>query len=86
MSITVRTCHFVLFSEVFSGLSLARNVFINGDPECSWGNNNRTMITAQQIIENIEDEGDGDETKVEIGTAVERLKSIPEGVYIDLEN
>lgn len=82
-----QTCQFVSATEVFKGQDLAWDAFVNSNPNCTWGDNNRTLVTPDVIIDSLEltDFDAGDEEN-QINVALERLKKIPEGVYVDLEN
>jgi hypothetical protein len=82
-----QTCQFIEGTDVFEGQSLAWNAFVDSSPNCTWGDNNRTLVTPDVIIDSLEltDFDEGEEDK-QINVVLERLKSIPEGVYVDLEN
>lgn len=91
----VESCRFVLASDVFKDCSDAWATFCDNDPDCSFGSNNRSMITVDVIrttLENFlfEDEDDVDyqpsEEEKQIKLVFERLDSIEHDVYIDLEN
>jgi hypothetical protein len=45
----INSCAFVAASEVFDECPLAWNLFCNSDPNCSWGDNNRTLVTGDVI-------------------------------------
>ena len=83
----VQTCKFVSATDVFEGHGLAWDVFINSDPKCTWGDNNRSLVTSDVIIDALElsDMNAGNEER-QVNIVVERLKGLPEGVYVDLEN
>lgn len=83
----IQTCKFVTASEVFKGFGLAWDVFINSDPNCSWGDNNRSMVTPDVIIDAMElsDLNVGNEER-QVEQVAKILRELPEGVYIDLEN
>jgi hypothetical protein len=87
MTMKTQTCQFVTASEVFEGQNLALEAFINSDPGCTWGDNNRSLVTPDVIIDSLEltDFDEGEEEK-QINVVLERLKGLPEGVYVDLEN
>lgn len=86
--IKVYQCSYVKSSDVFAGLQLAWEAFSNSDPDCSWGDNNRTMVTEdviRTVLDNvIPDDYPGGEAQ--IAEAITRLKALPRDVYIDLEN
>ena len=79
-----QTCVFVEASNVFKDLPLAWNCFSESEPDCSWGDNNRTMVTPDTIIDALEN-ADCDGCEDEVASVIERLKSLGE-TYVDLEN
>lgn len=82
-----QTCQFIEATEVFEGQNLAWDAFVNSEPNCTWGDNNRSMVTPDVVIDALEDSGpDEGEEKKQVNVVLERLKNIPEGVYVDLEN
>jgi hypothetical protein len=83
----IKTCRYVEASEIFKGFGLAMDVFINSDPDCSWGDNNRSMVTADVIINALEesDLNVGNEAK-QVEQVIKILDSLEPDVYIDLEN
>ena len=83
----IKTCQYVEASEVFKGCDLAWNVFFNSNPQCSWGDNNRTMVTPDVIIDAMEESAEnvGKEQK-QVEKVVKILRSLPQDMYIDLEN
>jgi hypothetical protein len=78
------TCEFVEASEVFMDFKLAWDVFINSDPDCTWGDNNRSMVTPNVIIDALENSDD--EQQPQVQKVVKILKSLPHDMYVDLEN
>lgn len=82
----VKSCKFVEATEVFKDCPKAWDVFFNGSPDCSWGDNNRTMVTPDVISNCIRasDYDDGDELQVK--KVLKRLESIEPNTYVDLEN
>lgn len=82
-----QSCKFVTASEVFKGFGLAWDVFVNSDPHCTWGDNNRSMVTPDVIIDAMElsDLNAGNEEK-QVEQVAKILRELPEGVYVDLEN
>ena len=81
------TCEFVEVSEIFMGSSLAWDIFVNSDPNCTWGENNRSMVTTDVILDALENSepNEGDESK-QVEHVVKILKSLPHDMYVDLEN
>lgn len=82
----VLTCEFVEASEVFMGFGLAWDVFINGDPACTWGDNNRSMVTPDVIINALEESEYEEAEAKQVEQVVQTLKSLPPDMYVDLEN
>lgn len=80
----IKTCQYVEASEVFKGFGLAWDVFVNSDPNCTWGNNNRSMVTPDVIIDALENSDEEEQTQVK--KVVKILKSLPQDMYVDLEN
>lgn len=83
----VKSCKFVEASSIFKNYGLAWDVFINSDPKCTWGDNNRSMVTPDVIIDALEnsDLNVGNEES-QVRFVVERLKNIEPNTYVDLEN
>jgi hypothetical protein len=83
----IKTCRYVEATEIFKGFGLAWDVFINSDPACTWGDNNRSMVTADVIINALEesDLNVGPEAN-QVKQVVKILDSLEPDVYVDLEN
>jgi hypothetical protein len=82
----IKTCKYVEASEIFKDYGLAWDVFVNSDPDCTWGDNNRSLVTADVIVdvlENSEMNVGAEENHVRM--VVERLRELPDDVYVDLE-
>ena len=77
----VLTCEYVEASEVFKNCPEAWEFFAASDPDCTWGSNNRTLVTPDVIAVSLEE---GDQTK-QVKTVLRRLKKLGQ-TYIDLEN
>jgi hypothetical protein len=83
----IKTCQYVEASEIFKGYGLAWDVFINSDPDCSWGDNNRSLVSVDVIIDNLENtDFDSGNEQCQVEQVIKILKSIPLDVYVDLEN
>jgi hypothetical protein len=84
--ISVKT---VSASQVFEGLEKAFDIFCDGTPPFSWGDNSFSLITPPEAIEHLNscsnEFNDKDET-AEVETAIKRLKALRDGEYVDLEN
>lgn len=82
----IKTCRYVGASEIFKGLDLAWEVFCNSDPDCTWGDNNRSLVTADVIIDAIEASDMNDKESSQAKKAFERLDSLEDDIYVDLES
>lgn len=77
----IEKCLFVCSTEVFKGHDEVWNEFNDSDPDCSWGNNNRTLVSRDFLLTALEDiDAEG------VETVRDRLERLPAEVYIDLEN
>jgi len=90
----IQTCAFVAASEVFDECLLVWNLFCNSDPNCSWGDNNRTLITGDVIRGVLElldlpessEKWTEEQRQVEkVFTRLDLLFTLGD-LYIDLEN
>ena len=83
----IKTCRYVEASEIFKGFGLDWDVFINSDPNCTWGDNNRSMVTPDVIINALEesDLNVGNEAN-QVEQVIKILDSLEPDVYVDLEN
>ena len=90
----VKSCQFVEATEVFKDCMKAYDIFCISEPDCSWGDNNRTMVSRDVIVNAIEsffdveedEEDDSDPTNEQVKKLFERLDNLNEHTYIDLEN
>lgn len=84
---TPKTCTYFSASELFKDCPRAFTAFCYCDPECSWGDNNVSLITAGLIFDALEDDDDEYEnTMNQIKTVKKRLVEIGMAAYIDLES
>lgn len=87
--LNIQAAPYVPASDIFKDQGNAWDLFFNGEPDCTWGDNNRTLVTPE-TISNCLDEclecADDQATEDEVATVKKRLESIPQGVYVDLEN
>jgi hypothetical protein len=74
-------CLFVCGSDVFRGCRETWLAFSESDPDCSWGNNNRSLVSRDFLLTAL-DEVDAKGVEV----VRERIERLPVEVYIDLEN
>jgi len=82
----IKSCKFVEATEIFKDCPRMWEAFVEGDPPCTWGDNNRTMVTPD-VISNFLDDFDFDEVHdVQKKLVNKRLDSLEDNVYIDLEN
>lgn len=76
-----KTCQFICASDLFENCQGAYNAFSESDPDCSWGDNSRTMIDATKIKDILEDQQDESLNKSvqdQIKTVLDRLQQIIE--------
>lgn len=88
-----KTCNFIEVSSIFrlnnalmKPCTLAWDVFVNSDPKCTWGDNNRSLVTPDVIIDALENSDFDENAKDQVEEVLQRLKSIEPNIYIDLEN
>ena len=82
----IKTCRYVEASEIFKGLSLAWEVFCNSNADCTWGDNNRTLVAADVIMNAIEQNDMTEAESIEVEKVYKILASIEPEVYVDLES
>jgi len=85
-----KTCEFYEASDLFEDCEFAWQRFTDSDPDCSWGNNNRTLVRAVLIYDAL-DRLITDEDDVNVELEMEAVKNrIKEQIgldsYVDLEN
>jgi hypothetical protein len=74
----VKSCQFVEATEVFKDCMKAWDIFCESNPDCSWGDNNRTMVSRDVIVNAIESFFDAeDDCKYFIDFYTSRLESDP---------
>jgi hypothetical protein len=78
----IKTVNFVDATDVFDGCRTAWSLFLEAGPDCSFGNNNRTLVTADTIIDALHE----CDEHPEVDTVLERLNELGEDFYVDLEN
>ena len=82
----IQTCKYVSASEIFKDLGLAWDVFINSDPQCTWGDNNRSLVTGDVIINALEQSDIDAKQGLQVARVCKRLDSLEPEVYVDLES
>lgn len=82
----IKTCKFVEATSVFKDCPLAWDLFVNGDPPCTWGDNNRSLVTPDVIANFLEDAEFDVKAEDQVNTVVARLDNLEDNTYIDLEN
>lgn len=82
----IKSCKFVEASEVFKDCPRAWEIFVEGDPGCTWGDNNRSMVTPD-VISTFFENADYYENEIgQVETVIKRLDSLEDHTYVDLEN
>ena len=83
-----QTCKFVPASTAFEGMDWAWNELNEQDLPFSFGDNNRTLVTASRIaaeLQKLEGSYSSVEDDKRLDAAIQRLRELG-GTYIDLEN
>jgi len=80
------TCQFVLSSDLFEGLTELMTEFGESDPPFTWGENNRSLVTARDMINCFANSCIENDEQIDIFR--QRINRLPEGLntYVDLEN
>lgn len=89
MTLTAQIVSFVNGTDLFYGNPKAWDAFVESDPDCSWGNNNRTLVSStfmQTVLSELDADDDDDDADEQIQKVLELVKTLPADVYIDLEN
>jgi hypothetical protein len=77
----IEHCLFVCGSDVFKGQNEVWVALCESDPDCSFGNNNRSLVSRDFLLTAL----DGIDAKG-VRSVRSRLERLPAEVYIDLEN
>ena len=85
--IEIQTCQFVNCSDLFDGLSELLDKMCETDLPFTWGDNNRSMVTASTIIRVLNDIVE-DPDDVQLIELKARIDLLPEkhDTYVDMEN
>ena len=85
---TIETCQFVPASQIKKGLDRAWQALIESQPPFTWGDNNRSLVSIDDLrrqMEQLSDDGAG--AMSQIKKFIARLDAISDSVpYVDLEN
>jgi hypothetical protein len=91
----IKTTEFVEQSDLFKGCQKAWRFFENSEPNCDFGNNNRTLVNSSIIVSvlNLCDDEEGELAK-QIKIVLERIEEArkilvtgdSDDFYVDLEN
>jgi hypothetical protein len=82
--ITFHECRFVLASQLFRGLNKLWDELVESDPPFTWGDNNRSLVTADDIVRALEDWSRVSEKQ--LSQLRKRINAIGWQTYVDLEN
>ena len=82
----VRTLSYVSASEVFDDCDAMWEWFVESEPDFSWGNNSYSLVSVNELRDALEEAADDDELAAQWQIVSQRLDSVPETVYIDLES
>ncbi len=82
----VHVAKFVLASDLFGGMDSLHEALSDSDPPFSWGDNNRSLVTAETIWRHLDGEDIGAESARQ--KLRRRIESLPEqyNTYVDMEN
>ena len=81
----IQTCQYVEGTKVFNDFPKAWDVFFNSEPDCSWGDNNRTLVSPSTIINALEGCDCEPDKQDEVDKVIAILLDLGE-TYIDLES
>lgn len=76
----LETCQFLPFSQVAQGLPPLESWLFGDDAPFSYGDNNRTLVKVSRVVDYILDKD------LDTPNLLERLKTLPDDLYLDLEN
>ena len=77
----IEHCVFVCGSELFRGHNEVWTAFIESDPDCTFGSNNRSLVCRDFLLTTLDQlDAKG------MDSVRKRLERLPAEVYIDLEN
>jgi len=84
--VTIERCSFALCSEMFNELDDLCNEFCDSEPPFSWGDNNRSLVTGEAILNHLDNCNIKNESQLD--ALRKRIVKLPQGnqTYIDLEN
>jgi len=82
----IQTVQFIPASAAFKGLKRLWNEFAESNPPFSWGGSNRTLVTAEAVIDHLD--GCANATPRLVKCLRARLKNISPDLqlFVDLEN
>ena len=84
---TVKSCKFVEAKDLFRDCPLAWDLFADSDPGCTWGDNARSLVIPSVVTNALLDARLSDEAVgQEVKEVLQRLTTVGENTYIDLEN
>ena len=84
-SYTTQTVKFISAWSLFQDCDQASDAFCNSDPDFSWGDNNYSLISKQRFLNALQDLAD-EEVNGQIEEVIERLKQLPDDIYLNLES
>ena len=83
----IKTCSFIEVSDIFLGCPDAWQDFMDSDPPYTWGDAGRTLVSPQSL-EYVMELMFSDDEKIarQFELVLNKLKTVDDNVYIDLEN
>lgn len=85
----IETCQFVNSSVLFKGLQGLSDAFAGSEPDCTWGDNNRSLVTADFIRDHLDNHLHlhlGDKLERQLKTLRRRILKIGTQMLVDLEH
>jgi len=82
----IKTCSFIVASDLFNDCPDAWQVFMDSDPPVTWGDAFRTLVSHESMTFMLQDcFSDDNQVAQQIDLVLNRLQKV-DGVPVDLEN
>lgn len=83
----IKTCSYIDSSELFKDCKDAWNLFVEFIKDCSWGDNNLSLITADLIADTLDNsDPTTKEEEKQIKVVFKRIDDLGRDFYINLED
>ena len=76
-------------SILFDGCKEAWSIFCDSDPDCSWGDNEITLVNSKMIVKVLEsyiEEEEENKSNRHVMIVLKRIKEADKDFYVNLEN